>query len=272
VEHVQTPDGLTLAVHDEGEGTPVILLHGFPDSSHLWRNQIPALAGAGFRVLAPDLRGFGQSDKPQEVAAYRLSSSAADVAAILDAAGIDRAHVVGHDWGAGLAWVFAGLMPERVERLVTLSVGHPNTQREQTVEQREKSWYMLWFQFEGVAEGVVPRDDWKLLREWTRGHGDVERYIEDLSRPGALTAALNWYRANVSPQRELAEPRAFPAIAASTMGIWSSGDDYLTEERMISSGEHVAGEWRYERIDGASHWIQLDEPHRLNELLLDFLS
>jgi len=268
---VTTPDGLSLEVHDEGEGTPVVLLHGFPDSSYLWRNQVPALHAAGFRTIVPDLRGFGESDKPQEVERYRIATIAADVAAILDAVGVERAHVVGHDWGAGLAWVVAGLYPDRVDKVVVLSVGHPNTQ-EPTVEQREKSWYMLWFQFEGLAEAVVPRDDWKLLREWTRGNGDVDRQIEDLSRPGAMTAALNWYRANVPPQRELQPRRAFPAIAAPTMGLWSSGDDYLLEGPMKESGAHVTGGWRYERIDDASHWLQLDAPERVNALLLDFLA
>jgi pimeloyl-ACP methyl ester carboxylesterase len=259
-----------LAVLDEGEGQSVLLLHGFPDSSQLWRHQIPALLGAGFRVVAPDLRGFGESDKTQEVEAYALRNLLGDVVAVLDELGIERAHVVGHDWGAGLAWVTAGLVPKRVERLVVMSVGHPNANREPSVVEREKAWYMLLFQFEGVAEELLQHDDWKLAREWIRGNGDSERYLEDLSRPGALTSALNWYRANVHPRRELGERSPFPAIAAPTMGIWSSGDDYLLEEPMLRSAEHVTGGWRYERIEGASHWLQLDEPERVNALLLDF--
>ncbi|HEY6583407.1 MAG TPA: alpha/beta hydrolase, partial [Gaiellaceae bacterium] len=244
---------------------------GFPDSSRVWRHQMPALTEAGFRTIAPDLRGLGDSDKPQEVDAYRMTTIAKDVLAVLDHVGIERAHVVGHDFGANLAWVVAGLHPERVDRLVVMSVGHPNTGRHRTVEQREKAWYMLWFQFEGLAEEVVPRDDWRLLRDWTRGNGDVERYIADLSRPGAMRAGLNWYRANVPPQRELAPPRPFPAIAAPTLGLWSTGDDYLLEGPVERSGEHVTGGWRYERVDDASHWLQLDQPERVNDLLLDFL-
>jgi pimeloyl-ACP methyl ester carboxylesterase len=271
VQRVETADGISLALRDEGVGAPVVLLHGFPDSSYVWRHQIRALEGAGFRALAPDLRGLGESDKPQEVEAYRMTTIAKDVVAILDHFGIERAHLIGHDFGANLAWVVAGLHPQRVDRLVAMSVGHPNTQREPTVDQREKAWYMLWFQFEGLAEEVVPRNDWRLLREWTRGNGDVERYIADLSRPGAMRAGLNWYRANVPPQRELAPPRAFPTIVAPTLGLWSTGDDYLLEDPVRSSGEHVTGEWRYERIEGASHWLQLDRPDRVNELLLDFL-
>jgi pimeloyl-ACP methyl ester carboxylesterase len=271
VERIATADGVSLAVRVEGDGTPVVLLHGFPDSSYVWRHQVPALAAAGFRVVVPDLRGFGDSGKPQEVEAYRLTTLAADVLAILDALGIERAHVVGHDWGAALAWVLAGLHPDRVDRLVVMSVGHPNTARDMTVAQREKSWYVLWFQFEGLAEEVLPRENWKLMREWTRGQGDLERYVEDLARPGALRAGLNWYRANLAPERELGPRRDFPRVGARTMGLWSTGDDYLLEDRMLRSGDHVTGGYRYERIEDASHWLQLDRPERVNDLLLDFL-
>jgi pimeloyl-ACP methyl ester carboxylesterase len=265
-------DGIELAVLDEGEGTPVLLLHGFPDSSRVWRHQVPALVAAGFRVVAPDLRGFGESDRPDGVEHYAMRRSVADLLAVLDALEIERAHVVGHDFGAGLAWVLAALVPERVDRLVVLSVGHPNGFRPPTVEQREKFWYQLLFQFEGVAEELLQRDDWKLMREFAPGYLDEERAIADLSRPGALTAALNWYRANSAPARELERRRAFPSVAASTLGIWSSGDRYLLEEAMLGSAAHVTGPWRYERIEGAGHWLQLDAPERVNELLLDFLA
>jgi pimeloyl-ACP methyl ester carboxylesterase len=265
-------DGVTLAVLDEGKGRPVVLLHGFPDSSHLWRHQVPALVDSGMRMIAPDLRGFGESDKPAAVDEYAVSRSVADVLALLDGMGIERADVVGHDWGAVVAWVLAASAPARVERLVAMSVGHPNALRPRSLEQREKGWYQLLFQFAGTAEELLRRDDWKLLRELLRGDGDIERYVADLSRPGALTAALSWYRANLAPEREL-EPRTpLPAVAAPTLGLWSSGDNYLTEEGMLRSAEHVTGPWRYERIEGASHWMQLDAPARINELLREFLA
>jgi pimeloyl-ACP methyl ester carboxylesterase len=264
-------DGVELAVLDEGDGAPVLLLHGFPDSSRVWRHQVQALVGAGFRVLAPDLRGFGESDRPDGVEQYTIGRSVADVLAVLDALGIERTHVVGHDWGAGLAWVLAAFVPDRVERLVVLSVGHPNALREPSVEQREKLWYQLLFQFEGVAEELLQRADWKLMREFSHGYADAESALADLSRPGALTAALNWYRANGTPAQELERSRPFPAVGAPTLGIWSSGDRYLLEEGMLGSAEHVTGPWRYERLDGASHWLQLDAPERLNQLLLEFL-
>jgi pimeloyl-ACP methyl ester carboxylesterase len=264
-------DGIELDVLDEGSGPAVLLVHGFPDSSHLWRHQVPALVGAGLRVIAPDLRGFGASDRPDRIEDYRISRSVADLLAVLDELGAERARVAGHDFGAVVAWLLAALHPERFERVVAMSVGHPGAQR-RTIEAREKAWYTLLFQFQGVAEELLSRDDWSLFREWLRGKGDVERYVADLSRPGALTAGLSWYRANLHPARQLEPRRPVPPVAAPTLGIWSSGDHYLTEAQMVSSGEQVTGPWRYERIDGASHWMQLDATDRVNELLVEFLA
>ena len=264
-------DGASLAVADAGEGTPVLLIHGFPDSSSLWRHQVKALVDAGFRAVAPDLRGFGDSDRPREVGAYRVRRSVADMVAVLDALELERAHVVAHDWGATVGWALAALEPARVDRFAVLSVGHPNAMREPTIEQRERAWYPLLFQFEGTAEELLMREDWRLFREWTRGAGDVERAIADLSRPDALTASLNWYRANSRPEQELRDRPPFPSVAAPTLGLWSDGDAYLVEEQMSASGDYVDGEWRYERIEGASHWLQLDAPDRVNALILEWL-
>jgi pimeloyl-ACP methyl ester carboxylesterase len=262
---------VTLAVQDEGTGPAALLLHGFPDSSRLWRHQVPALVEAGLRVIAPDLRGFGESDRPEAVEDYSIGNSVSDMVAVLDTLGVERAHVVGHDWGAGLAWALAAFVPERVDRLVVMSVGHPNTLRNPSIEQREKGWYQLLFQFTGVAEALIQRDEWKLFRDMLGTARDRDQYLADLARPGALTAGLNWYRANAAPAQELDRAGPFPAVAAPTLGLWSSGDNYLTEEGMLGSGEHVAGPWRYERIENAGHWLQLDAPERVNELLVEFL-
>jgi pimeloyl-ACP methyl ester carboxylesterase len=151
-----------------------------------------------------------------------------------------------------------------------MSVGHPAA-RVRSVEDREKAWYQLLFQFEGVAEQLLARDDWALFREWLREDGDVERYVADLSRPGALEAGLNWYRANLHPERELETRPPVPKVAAPTLGMWSTGDNYLREPPMLRSAEHVTGGWRYERIEGASHWMQLDATEQVNALLLGFL-
>jgi pimeloyl-ACP methyl ester carboxylesterase len=266
-------DGVELEVNVDGDpdGPPVLLVHGFPDSAYLWRHQIEALTDAGLRTIAPDMRGFGASDKPAAVEDYRLTHAVADLVAVLDALEIEQAKVVGHDWGAAVVWIFAALHPDRVERLVAMSVGHPAAQK-RTIADREKAWYQLLFQFEGVAEELVQRDDWKLFREWLRGDGDLDRYIEDLSRPGALAAGLGWYRANLHPGRQL-EPRPqLPPVRAPTLGIWSSGDNYLNEQPMLDSADQVDATFRYERVEGASHWMQLDATDRVNALLLEFLT
>jgi pimeloyl-ACP methyl ester carboxylesterase len=254
---------------DQGDGTPVLLLHGWPDSSALWRNQVRFLTAHGFRAITPDLRGFGRSGRPDETDAYQLANSVADVAAVLDACGVEVAHVVGHDWGAAVAWLAAMYLPDRVRTLTALSVPHlgaPATRR-----QREMAWYQLFFQFEGVAEATIAYNDWAWLRELAPGYPDVERAIADLSRPGALTASLKWYRANLAPRPPGPRPE-FPPITMPTLGVWSDGDLYLDGERMRASGHLVKGTWRYEEIAGASHWIPLDATETLNALLLDWLN
>jgi pimeloyl-ACP methyl ester carboxylesterase len=203
------------------------------------------------------------------VASYKLSASVGDVAAILDALGIESAHVVGHDWGAGVAWLAAIALPGRVRTLTVLSVPHPLAA--QTLRQREMAWYQLFFQFEGVAEASLQDQDWALLREWAPGYKDIDRAIGALSRPGALTASLNWYRANLAPRMPGPRP-ALPPVAAPTLAIWSDGDRYLDGARVRASADFVAGKWRYEEIAGATHWIPLDAPDRLTELLLGWFA
>jgi len=262
--------GVGLEVLVEGEGPAVVLLHGWPDSHDLWSDQIPALVAAGYQVIAPDLRGFGASDKPESVGDYNILLLAGDVQGVLDHLGIERAHVIGHDWGAALAWAIGAFLPDRVDHLACLSVGHPSAFVAAGFPQREKSWYMLLFQFVDVAEQWLANDDFANMRAWS-GHPDLDALIPYLSEPGNLTAGLNWYRANLSPQ-SLVEPAIeFPPVAAPTMGIWSSGDFALTEAQMIDSSAFVSGSWRYERLEGAGHWMPRDAPDQVNALLLDFL-
>jgi pimeloyl-ACP methyl ester carboxylesterase len=261
-------NGISLHVEEDGSGTPVLLLHGWPDSAYVWRNQIPFLTRHGFRTIAPDMRGFGQSSRPAEAAEYALRKSVGDMIGLLDALELDSAHVVGHDWGAAVAWGTAMAHPDRIEKLVVLSVGHPGVPK--SLRQDEMAWYQLFFQFEGIAEANLAYDDWAWLRRFLRGAGDQDRYEQDLSRPGALTASLNWYRANLAPKMPGPSPE-LPLVLVPTLGIWSTNDHYLDGERMQKSGEYVKGPWRYEEIEGASHWIPLEAPDLLNSLLLEWL-
>jgi pimeloyl-ACP methyl ester carboxylesterase len=264
-------DGVSLHVEVVGDGAPTLLVHGFPDSGRLWRHQIRPLADSGRRVIVPDLRGMGASERPDGVEAYRLTRIVADLLAVLDAHGAERADVVAHDWGAAASWLLAALHPERVRSLAALSVGHPAASRPPTLEMRQKAWYQLYFLF-AEAEELLLRDDAAMLREWIGAAVDRGRYLEDLRRPGALTAGLNYYRANVHPRRELRERRALPAVAAPVLGLWSTGDIYLAEEAMTRSARHVTASWRYERIEAPTHWLQLDAPEHVTALLLEHLS
>ena len=263
-------NGIGIEYEVTGEGRPVILLHGFPDSGRLWRHQVPALSEAGFKVIVPDLRGYAASDKPEEVAAYRMNLLVSDVLAVLDDAGAAKAHVVGHDWGAAVAWAAAGGAPDRVDHLVALSVGHPAAFRSAGFEQYARSWFMLLFQFRGVAEKFLTANDWAGFRRWA-GHPDAEQVIADLKADGSLVPGLNYYRANIPPELFVGTATEMPAVQAPTMGVWSSKDFALTEAQMKGSEQYVAGPWRYERLEGAGHWMQLEAPEEVNRLLLDFL-
>jgi len=263
-------NGVGIEVEVSGEGRPVVLLHGFPDSGRLWRNQVPALVEGGFQTIVPDLRGYGNSDKPTDVDAYSLPFLAGDVLAVLDKLGVERAHVIGHDWGAALAWGIASLAPDRTDHLVALSVGHPSSFADAGLAQREKSWYMLLFQFQGIAEQWITDNDWANFKEWGR-HPDSDAVQAELEKTGALTPGLNWYRANVPPESWVSPALVLPPVQAATMGVWSTGDFALTEAQMTGSQPYVTGPWRYERVEGPGHWMQLEAPDRVNQLLLDFL-
>ena len=271
---------LHLAEAGPSAGPAVVLLHGFPDSWRLWRHQVDALAGAGMRVLAPDLRGFGETTRPPAVGDYKLRTMVADVTGLLDVMGVERAAVAGHDWGAGLAWRVAMFAPARVERLVAVSVGHPLAGVATGLAQWRFSWYMLWFLLPGIAERVLPADDWAFFRRWAWDDAqpgqdpDLDRQLADLSRPGALVAGLNWYRANIDPAAFVATDPArssLPSVACPTLGVWSSRDFALTESQMTRSEQFVTGPWRYQRLDDVDHWVPVHAPDQLNQLLLEFL-
>jgi pimeloyl-ACP methyl ester carboxylesterase len=270
-------DNAGTEIHYEviGEGTPVVLLHGFPDSGRLWRHQVPALADAGYRVIVPDMRGYGRSARPAEVEAYDILHLVSDVGVVLADAGVSRAHVVGHDWGAAAAWALASVAPDTVDRLVALSIGHPATFRgrpgQLDLEQLEKAWFMLLFQFPGVAEEWLSANQWTNFRALFR-HPDEDAVIADLEANSSLTPGLNYFRAIVNPESFVGPPPSLPPVQAPTLGVWSSGDFALTESQMTRSVENVAGPWRYARLDGPGHWMQLEAPDRVNALLLDFLT
>jgi len=262
-------NGVTLDVQVEGEGRPVLLVHGFPDTKRLWSKVVPALRDAGLQVIVPDMRGYGASSKPGAVDAYSIPMLAIDLVGILDHLGHERAHFVGHDWGAAAVWGTAAFAADRVDHLVALSVGHPTAFATAGMTQRQKSWYMLLFQYEGLAEEWLSRDGWANFREWCH-HPDADAVTAELERDGSLTPALNYYRATLTPEALTGPPLELPPIQAPTMGVWSSNDFALVEEQMVNSAKYV-NSFRYERIDGPDHWMQWEAPDKVSALLLDFL-
>ncbi|MEQ8662466.1 MAG: alpha/beta hydrolase, partial [Gammaproteobacteria bacterium] len=176
-----------------------------------------------------------------------------------------------HDWGASLGWLLAALHGERVASLTALAVGHPQCFYGAGLAQRARSWYMLLFQFEQLAERVLMADDWAFLRDFTGHHPECARWTAALARPGALTAALNWYRANAHPAQTF-RALSFPRVAVPTLGVWGSADPYLEEAQMAGSGAYVDAAWRYERLEGAGHWLPLDRAAAVGELVLAWLA
>ena len=253
-----------------GDGAPVLLLHGWPDTGDVWQHQIEALSAAGYRVVAPDLRGFGRSSKPAAVAAYGKSQMVGDVLGLVDALNLGKVHLVGHDWGSAISWMVALSAPQRLRSLTALSTGHPTAFRLAGVPQKQKSWYILLFQFTGVAEQWITQNDFENLRTVTR-HPAIDEVIGRFSDPAAVTSSLNLYRAITPPESTIEPVPRFPPIDLPTLGMWSTEDIALVEAGMTGSAEFISGPWRYERIQGASHWMQIDAPQPVNTALLDFL-
>lgn len=273
---------VSLAVAEAGAGEPVILLHGFPEISHSWRHQLPALSTAGFHAVAPDLRGYGASDRPTDTAAYALPNLVGDLIGLITALGHESAHVVGHDWGGSIAWVTASRAPERVRSLTILNSPHPvaSAESRQIPEQRQKSWYMLLFQFVGVAEEWLSANDFANLRSFvfdtaapgTFSEDDREIFVAALRQDGALTAALDYYRANIPPQSWLRPPPDLPPVEVPTMIVWGEADAYMSPVLLERSIAKVTGPLRVERLPGVSHWVQQEAPDEVNRLLVDFLT
>jgi epoxide hydrolase 4 len=272
-------DDVRLHYVEAGEGPLVVLLHGFPEFWFGWRRQIPALAAAGFRVIAPDMRGYNQSSRPEGVRAYDIDLLAGDIAGLVTKLGAERALLAGHDWGAAVAWWTAIRRPEVVERLAILNVPHPRSflRGLRNPRQIARSWYIGFFQLPWLPEQMLAARDYAPLRAafsdarpGAFAPGEMDRYVEAWSRPGAVTASLNYYRALArrSPKRTAA---ALEPVPAPTLVIWGVHDRALGPELAEPDRRDVPNLQDVVRLD-ASHWVQLDEPARVNRLLIDFFS
>jgi pimeloyl-ACP methyl ester carboxylesterase len=264
-------NGVRLQVNLHGEGPTALLLHGWPDTSALWDDVVPELVDAGYRVAVPDLRGCGQSDKPRDVADYKMHHLVGDVASIAKGLGDEKVTLVGHDWGANLAWAVAAYRPELVERLCVVSVGHPTAFCSAGLEQQVKSWYTLLFYFEGLGEAFLRKGDYEVMRRWL-GHPRADDVIRELERDGQMTTHLMWYRANLAPDTFVADPPTLPPIDVPVLGLWSSGDLALSERQMKNSASYCTKGFTYVRFEGQGHWLPLEAPRELSHEVLEFCS
>ena len=264
---------------EAGEGPLVILLHGFPDFWFSWRFQIPALAAAGFRVVAPDMRGYNLSSRPRAVADYDIDLLTADIRDLIRERGADRAFVAGHDWGAAVAWATAAQHPDAVERLAILNVPHPRRMLQGLRRPRQllRSWYMFFFQLPWLPERLLAAGRWRAFRrlfEREARHGaftnnDIDRYVEAWSQPGAVTAMINYYRALFRQSPKQVDRRIRP-ITAPTLVIWGERDRHLGAELAEPDRADVPNLERVVRIPDATHWVQHDQPERVTQLLIEF--
>ena len=252
----------------------VVFLHGFPEFWWSWRHQLRAFADAGFWAVAPDLRGYNESDKPDGVEAYELEPLSADVAGLIRALGRKNAIVVGHDWGALVAWCVAEMHPSVVRKLAILNVPHPlqMTRGLRRLGQLKKSWYIFFFQLPRLPERVISRSDFAWIRR-TFGvdgftEGEIEPYVQALKAKGALTAALNYYRAAIRRLLTGRTPKSV-TIECPVLVIWGDADRYLGKE-MAEPPARFVPDARVVHIPEASHWVQNAAPDEVNRLLLEF--
>jgi len=258
---------------DEGpeDGELVLFLHGFPQFADVWLNTMHAVASAGFRAVAVDQRGYSPSARPQEVSDYAIERLVSDVRAFAEALGHQHFHIVGHDWGALLAWEFAAKYPERLLSICAVSTPHPDAlfnAMETDEDQKLRSKYIALFRMpDGVAEALLQADDYQRLRASYQEkvpETAVRENIRRLAEPAALTSALNWYRA-LDLQRRIGKVRV-PALY-----VWGSMDMALGEAAAIGTAEYVTGPYRFEKLEGRSHWLLEEVPSQVSTFVLEHL-
>lgn len=276
-------NGIRIHYVSAGAGPLVVLLHGFPQFWYVWRHHINALA-KHFRVVVPDLRGYGSTDKPSEVSAYNLSVLADDIEGLIQSLGYAKAHIVGHDWGGAIAWRMAIRQSPLIDRMVIINSPHPRKFLEamrSSLKQKKKSWYMFFFQIPFISELLFKIKGKKILTKILRGSAvrkeafsdeDLNRYLQELEKPGALRAALNYYRATFresskSKKRQSKESK----ITVPTLLIWGEKDVALGKELTHDMEPLFSGLFRIKYIPDAGHWVIEERPEIVEKLLIEFL-
>ncbi|MBK9520063.1 MAG: alpha/beta hydrolase [Rhodocyclaceae bacterium] len=270
-------NGINYHVGEQGTGDKVaLLLHGMPDTSAVWHLQVPALVQAGYRVIAPDMLGYGETDKPEDVQRYKAEMLIGDMVAMLDTLGLKQVDLVGHDWGALVSWELALNFPERFRRHVALSVGHPDVMMNlNTVAEVKDSWYMYLNTQASAAAAYAANDGAFFKRFIIPTHPEVDEVWARMKDLKAMNGMLNWDKANPMADFYLAAASntAAPRMGkVPTLGLWSTGDAYLWEAQVKDSAKLMSAPWRYQRIADASHWIMMDRAKQVNAAILDWFN
>ena len=278
-QHMVQSNGLRFRVIAGGptSGDLFVLLHGFPEGAESWSKHVDVLAGAGALAVAPDMRGYGLTDAPDRVEDYAMRHLVDDVVGLIASFGRRSAHVAGHDWGAMVAWFFAIAHPEMTKSLTVLSVGHPAALADamEDEDQQTRSRYIDLFLMEGKAERVLGEEDGRRLRGMLGGAippAVVNHFVRSLERPGRLTAGLNYYRANLSPDHAWTSLRVDTPVEAPTTMLWGDHDPALGRSQAESTASHVKGGFRLEVLEGAGHWLQFERPDEVSRSLVAALS
>lgn len=270
-------NGLRFEVAEAGEGDRLaLLLHGFPELNFSWRHQMPLLADLGYRVWAPNQRGYGHSSRPQGIAAYDADELVADAAALIDASGAKEVTLIAHDWGGAIAWHFAILRARPLARLVVMNCPHPAcfARELKTWKQLKKSWYMFFFQLPWLPEALLTANDARAVRRAFSEsaidksrfpRADLDVYARAAQAPGAMTAMINWYRA-AARNRTLTSGEDYRVIDVPTLLIWGEADAALDIATTQGTDRHV-GDFTLRRLPGVSHWVQQEAPEAVNAIL-----
>ena len=278
---IGTCDGLTFEVDQCGDGEELALcLHGFLEHSFSWRYQLPMLADLGFTAWAPNLRGYGNSSRPEGLQAYRLDELVEDVARLIDTSGKSEVTLIAHDWGAVIAWQFALRERLPLKRLIICNVPHPQSYQDAFGwTQLKKSWYAFFFQLPWLPERGMSRDGAKAIAELFRTRSSNpaqfptevrEVYRRNAAQPGALTAMVNYYRALVRGKRK--RPRVDPRtpIMVPTLMVWGEDDFALDKSTTLTTGDYVR-EFTMRYLPGVSHWVPQEQPEAVNAMISAFI-